>query len=164
MGISYIFLSMSFVCIFLTIDFYVKKQFEPIGKTVFLSLIFNVIAMFYSVGHHCTTRAAEAAHRVGNGLTDTPSVEADTHRGGNGLQSISEADARLEREIAMEKTHAEIMFNLGYIKAQLDHMTKDLKEVTSVIGDEIPADQDSSDSSDAGAPLDSGAGVSETPK
>jgi hypothetical protein len=163
MGISYIFLSMSFVCIFLTIDFYFKKQFEPIGKTVFLSLIFNVIAMITSVSHHCSTRAAEAAHKVGNGLTDTPSVEADTHRGGNGLQSISEADARLEREIAMEKTHAEIMYNLGYIKAQLDHMTRDLKDVTSVIGDEIPADQDSSDS-DAASDAASDAGVTETPK
>lgn len=151
MSVSYIFLSMSFVCIFLTIDFYVKKQFEPIGKTVFLSLIFNVIAMVTSVGHHCSTRTAEASRPTGD---DLPSVEADTHRGGNGLQSISRADAALEREIAMDKTHSEIMFNLGYIKAQLDHMTRDLKDVTAVMTDEIPAPDQESD-------LDSGL---ETPK
>jgi len=161
MGISYIFLSMSFVCIFLTIDFYVKKQFEPIGKTVFLSLIFNVIAMITSVGHHCSTRAAEAAHKVGNGLTDTPSVEADTHRGGNGLQSISEDDARREREIEMDKTFANIMFNLGHIKSTLERMTRDLEDMNQSLPDQESDLDSDAGVSDAGV---SDAGVSETPK
>ena len=142
MGMSYIFLSMSFVCIFLTIDFYVKKQIEPIGKTVFLSLIFNIAAMLTSGTHHHRTPLAEAS------------------KGGKGEIADKERDERRARDLKMDKTFANIMFNLGHIKGSLDRMTRDLEDINTGLNISGEPLQEPSLSFTP----DSGAGVSDTHK
>lgn len=137
MGASYLFLSCSFVCIFLGLDAYVRKQHDNVGKPMFLSLIFNVIAMV-------TMALSSTGERVVSTAEALPQPKPD-------LDAVKRS----------EEVFGRMMYDLGHIKCNLEHMSRDLKVVSDYVApteqkvsEETPVDQssDASPASDSSLP------------
>lgn len=170
---SYIFLSISFVFLVLCVEQAVKdpQSYPIVGRFAFISLCFNLLAMVLFPFSHglSSTRQVNAepaeSHRVGNGVVEqSVAVASDTHRGGNGVEeAVDRAKATFES----------IDNNLNSMLDSTDRILWHLAEikVALICPEALPLapwlhESESPSPSpllpDAG--LDSGVGVSETPK
>ena len=170
MSFSYIFLSFSFVFLFLAMDALVKKDLDNVGRFVCISLIANLVAMFSFVfpnsrsqrdlPDHNTPEARDSARVIPKNLI----IGATERR--------REIHHRMNDDLdAMNEMTTNMLVNLGEIKGMLRCLdrTKYPPFVSGEILPLAPSIQDSDlglSSEDAGSDAASGAGASssDTPK
>ena len=161
MPFSYIFLSFSFVFLFLAMDALVKKDLDNVGRFVCISLIANLVAMFSFVFPNSRTASSVESEESKGAICQKPArFMASVNR-------REDIHSKMNEDLdSMNEMTTNMLVNLGEIKGML--LCLDREKYPPFVGAEIlpltPIIQDS-DLGLSSEDADSGAGVSsDTPK